>query len=107
MLKSVAQYLNSPFECGVCGLKVAANTVACPSCGADDKTGLREDTTDVNTAEELGIFDEESYDYDDVIARELGMDSSGRKVREIHSVWWVTAIVLLLVLLITAFFYQW
>jgi hypothetical protein len=54
-------YLNSPFECGVCGKKLAANARVCLGCGADEKTGLREDTWGTDAASELGFIDEEPF----------------------------------------------
>ena len=81
--------------------------MSCPECGADEKTGLRTDTSETDAVAALGMFDEEGFDYDEFLARELGQTKSGKKVREIHSIWWVTGIVLLLALLLGAFFYRW
>ena len=68
-------YLNSPFSCGVCGKRLAANTLACPHCGADENTGLRDSTWDTDAASELEFFDDEAFDYDAYLQSEFGEDA--------------------------------
>lgn len=74
-----------PEICPVCGVDVPRNALACPECGADDRSGWRED------ADEAEIPDED-FDYDAFLEREFG---NGSKPRGIHPIWWITAIVLL------------
>ncbi|MDA0812121.1 MAG: hypothetical protein O3C21_07015 [Verrucomicrobia bacterium] len=95
-------YLNSPFECGVCGKKLAANALVCPGCGADGKTGLREDTWGTDAASELEFFDEEGFDYDAFLEEEFGKDGKGKKKHHLHPVWWAVGILLLIALLYAA-----
>lgn len=80
-------YHNSSFECGVCGEQVPANAVVCPSCGADENTGLREDTRETDPLSELGLFDEEAYDYDEFLEREFGEDRKGDRRSHLHPIW--------------------
>ncbi len=80
-----------PEVCPVCGEDVPRNALACPECGADERSGWRED------ADEAGAdpgLDEDDFDYDEFVAREFG----GNRPRPsgISPVWWVTALVLLI-----------
>ena len=95
-------YLNSPFYCGVCGKKLPSKTLACPGCGADEQTGLRGETSETDAGSELGILDEEAFDYEQFLEEEFGENSSGRPKRHLHPIWWIAGIVLLLSLLLMA-----
>jgi hypothetical protein len=98
-------YLNSPFECGVCGKKLAANARVCLGCGADEKTGLREDTWGTDAASELGFIDEEGFDYDAFLEEEFGKDGKDGKAKKkhhLHPVWWAVGIFLLIAMLYAA-----
>ena len=87
----------APETCPNCGVDVPRHAKACPECGADEKTGWSESAH----AENLGIPDE-NFDYDKFVEEEFG---SGRaKPRGIHWVWWLTA--LLLVVLFVFFFFR-
>ena len=86
----------SPDVCPNCGAKVPPGAQACPECGSDEKTGWSEQARYDN----LGLPDEH-FDYDDFAKREFG----GERVvpRGIHWVWWVTALVLVLLFLLFFF----
>lgn len=75
----------SPPICPVCGEEVPPRALACPECGADHRSGWREDGED-----------EESFDYEEFVEREFG---SGPRSPRIHPLWIGTAIVLLLAFL--------
>jgi hypothetical protein len=89
-------YLNSPFECGVCGRKLPASAIVCSGCGADEKTGLREDTWDTDASSELGIIDEEGFDYDEFIKEEFDQDGETKKRRFLHPVWIIVGVLLVI-----------
>ncbi|MGC1479903.1 MAG: zinc ribbon domain-containing protein [Chthoniobacterales bacterium] len=78
-----------PEVCPVCGEDVPRRALACPECGADERSGWREDADEVGA--DLGLDDDE-FDYDEFVQREFG---GGTKPKGISPVWWVTAIVLL------------
>lgn len=80
-----------PFECPICGNRVPAKAKACPSCGACDKTGWNEDAT---AADGLDLPDED-FDYDKFTQEEFG---TPRKRQGIKLVWWITAVVLLVLM---------
>ena len=84
-----------PETCPNCGADIPPNARACPDCGSDEKTGW----SDSACAGRLGIPDE-NFDYNEFVKEEFG----GRSVkpRGIHWLWWVTALVLVLLFL---FFY--
>jgi len=86
----------TPEICPNCGALVPRRAKACPACGADEKTGW----SDSAEADRLGIPDE-NFDYDKFVQDEFG----GRaKPRGIHWVWWLTA--LLLVVLFLFFWFR-
>lgn len=87
-----------PEVCPVCGEDVPRNALACPECGADERSGWREDADD---ADGLGL-DDDDFDYDDFVQREFGGGSP--RPRGIQPIWWVTAVVLLLAFLLWAVF---
>ena len=82
--------LTAPEICPVCGEDVPRNALACPECGADHNSGWREDAE--VTASALGLPDEE-FDYDRFVQEEFG---EGAKPAGVKTVWWITAILLLL-----------
>ncbi len=78
----------APETCPVCGDDVPRGALACPECGADHDSGWREDVV----TSELGLADDE-FDYDAFVQEEFG---TAVKPRGIKPIWWVTAIVLIL-----------
>jgi len=82
----------TPEVCPNCGATVPRRAKACPECGADEETGW----SDSAQAAHLGI-PEEHFDYQKYVAEEFG---KGRlKPRGLHWIWWVTALVLIGLLL--------
>jgi hypothetical protein len=88
----MARYHNSPvpkfFSCNVCGDDVPTKALACPSCGADERTGLRGEN---ESEDALGLEDE--FSYDEFMKREF--PSTIGRPAGLHWVWWVTGIILL------------
>jgi hypothetical protein len=82
----------APGICPVCGEDVPRGALACPECGADEKSGWREDAERYD-----GVDLPDEFDYDEFTRREFG---SSRKPAGISTVWWVTAIVLVLLTLL-------
>ena len=80
--------LKSPEVCPVCGEDVPRGCLACPACGADHNSGWRIDA-DAYDALDLP---EEDFDYDEFARREFG---SALKPPGIKMIWWITAIILL------------
>jgi len=81
-----------PETCPNCGADVPRNAKACPGCGADEKTGW----SDSACASNLGIPDEH-FDYGEFVKEEF--DTARVKPRGIHWLWWLTALVLVLLFL--------
>jgi hypothetical protein len=81
-----------PETCPNCGADVPRNAQACPGCGADENTGW----SDSAYAENLGIPDEH-FNHDEFVKEEFG--GTQVKPRGVHWVWWLTALVLVLLLL--------
>ena len=82
----------SPEICPVCGEDVPAGALACPECGADEKSGWREDAERYD-----GVDLPDEFDYDEFARREFG---TSPKPPSISVAWWVTAIVLLVLTLL-------
>jgi RNA polymerase subunit RPABC4/transcription elongation factor Spt4 len=80
-----------PETCPNCGADVPRKAKACPECGADENTGWSESAY----ASNLGI-PEENFDYDNFVKEEFGRET---KPRGISWLWWITALILLVVLL--------
>lgn len=90
-------YLNSkpktPEVCPVCGEDVPPRALACPECGADHKSGWREDAGS-------GSVDlpDEDFNYDEFVEKEFG---NSAKSLGIKPIWWITAIVVLALTVLT------
>jgi RNA polymerase subunit RPABC4/transcription elongation factor Spt4 len=81
-----------PEICPNCGAIVPPNAKACPECGSDEKTGW----SDSAYADKLGIPDE-NFDYDKFVKEEFS--PAHPKPSGIHWIWWVTALILVLLFL--------
>ncbi|PAW79831.1 MAG: hypothetical protein B9S32_00445 [Verrucomicrobia bacterium Tous-C9LFEB] len=77
-----------PGDCPVCGEFVPKQAKACPGCGADAKSGWQED----DAHDGLDLPDAE-FDYNAFVAEEFGGNPT-RKTN-LHPVWWITAVVLI------------
>jgi uncharacterized membrane protein YvbJ len=82
----------SPEVCPNCGALVPRKAKCCPECGADEETGWSESAQAAN----LGIPDDQ-FDYDEFVKEEFGHRP---KPGGIHWVWWITALILLLIFLL-------
>lgn len=91
----------TPEVCPVCGEDVPPRALACPECGADHRSGWREDAAVYDGA---GLPDEGDgeFDYDAFVREEFGGGTGGRTGR-LKPIWWVTAVVLLVIFVVIAF----
>lgn len=97
-------YLNSrprtPEVCPVCGEEVPPKALACPACGSDHNTGWKHGA---DHEDGLDLPEETEFDYTEFVSREFG---SGRKPwGGLHPLWWLTAVILLLLTLLTFAFF--
>ena len=81
----------APEICPVCGEDIPRKALACPECGADHNSGWREDA---DATDALGGT-EDDFDYEQFVQEEFG---DAAKPRGIKTIWWISAIVLLLAL---------
>ncbi len=72
------------------------NALACRECGADHHSGWR---LEADADDALGEA-EEDFDYNEFVQNEFG---SSIKPRGISTVWWITAVVVLVALLLFYF----
>ena len=93
MPRTKRQQPAAPEVCPVCGEDVPRGALACPECGADHRSGWREDAA-VYDGVDAG---EDDFDYDRFVAEEFG---SSPKPAGTKTIWWVTAVVLLLALVL-------
>ena len=96
MAKDKQRRLKAPAVCPVCGEDVPRNALGCPECGADHKSGWRQDA---------GTYDgvdlpADDFDYNEFIQKEFG---SSVKPAGIKLIWWITAIVILIVSVVIYF----
>ena len=88
--------LPAPDICPVCGEDVPRGSLTCPECGADHKSGWRENA-DIYDALDLP---EEDFNHGEFVRKEFG---TAQKSAGIRTVWSIAAIVLIVVLLIIYF----
>jgi len=79
--------MKTPEICPVCGEEVPTGASACPECGADERSGWREEMVDG-----LDLPDEE-FDYGDFVKKEFGPEV---KPAGIGWAWWAAAVAALL-----------
>jgi hypothetical protein len=80
----------TPEICPVCGEDVPPRALACPECGADHNSGWREDAESYDGVD----LPDQDFNYDEFVRREFG---SNVKPAGIKTVWWLTAILLIVV----------
>ena len=97
MAKSKSTRLNAPEVCPVCGEDVPRGSLACPECGADHNSGWREDA---HTYDAVDLPDGD-FDYDEFVRQEF---RSVPKAAGPRTIWWITAI-LLIIAFIAIYFY--
>jgi predicted nucleic acid-binding Zn ribbon protein len=88
-----------PGDCPVCSEFVPQGRKSCLACGADERSGWRDDQED-EAGYNPDVPDEE-FNYDAFVKDEFGDDSP--KPRNLRLVWWIAGILLLLALLIGTF----
>jgi len=88
MARNKATRLKTPDVCPVCGEDVPRGALACPECGADHNSGWREDADTYNGLD----LPEEDFDHDEFVRREFG---SPLKPAGMKTIWWVTAILII------------
>ena len=76
----------TPAVCPVCGESVPRGALACPECGADHRSGWREDADSAD-------LPDDSFDYGEFVKNEFG---TSIRPGGIKPVWWVTAVILIL-----------
>ena len=72
-----------PEYCPVCGEDVPKGALACPECGADHRSGWRDDAVDEES--------EAEFHYDTFVRDEFG--KTPVKPAHLPAFWWVAAIV--------------
>lgn len=72
----------------MCGEDVPRGAHACPKCGADHRSGWREDAGAYDAVD----LPDEDFDYDEFAKREFG---GSPKPSGIKTLWWITAILVL------------
>ncbi|MDQ2660229.1 MAG: zinc ribbon domain-containing protein [Verrucomicrobiota bacterium] len=87
----------APEICPVCGEDVPPRALACPECGADEKSGWREDAENLDGLE----LPDDDFDYERFVQEEFARSP---KPAGINRVWWITAIVILFAL-VAVYFY--
>ncbi len=86
----------TPKVCPVCGEDVPPKSLSCPECGSCHKTGWKEDA---DVYDGLDLPDDE-FDYDDFVSREFGTKDRNVKPAGMSPLWWFTAILLFIILLV-------
>lgn len=83
----------TPEVCPVCNEEVPSGALACPECGADHKSGWREEA---DAYDGLNLPDDD-FNYDDFVKQEFG---SRVKPAGLKMVWWVAGILLIVALML-------
>jgi hypothetical protein len=87
----------TPDVCPVCSEDVPRGALACPECGADHSSGWREDA---DAYDALDLPDED-FNYEKFVQEEFG---SALKAAGVKTVWWISAIVLIVALIVIYFY---
>jgi predicted RNA-binding Zn-ribbon protein involved in translation (DUF1610 family) len=89
-----------PDECANCGAAIPRNARACPECGADERTGWRDN--DATRYDGLDLPDEAS-ESDEPDDRSLAAmrRKRARKVNGVPWYWWVVGVALLVIIALT------
>jgi hypothetical protein len=82
-----------PKVCPVCGEDVPPKAMACPECGACHNSGWKEDA---DVYDGLDLPDDD-FDYDEFVKKEFGGSNSNPVTG--NAIWWVTGLVLFIILL--------
>jgi hypothetical protein len=91
----------APEYCPNCSAPVPPRARACPECGADEKTGWSQ------AAEEDPLnLESDDFDYEEFSAREFGTPSRAGKKPKAKPLWWLVALILLIVFLFGAFLWR-
>jgi hypothetical protein len=80
-----------PGECPACGAMVHRGARACPDCGADDRSGWRDDA-----AHDGLDLPDGSFDYAAFVREEFGRGPA--RPRGVAPLWWITGLVLVVLL---------
>ena len=80
----------APGVCPVCGEDVPRGARACPECGADHNSGWRQDAESYDGLD----LPDDNFDYDEFVRREF---PSKVRPQGIKTIWWITAILVLLI----------
>jgi len=76
-----------PGDCPICGSWVRKGAKACPDCGADDRSGWRDEAA----SDGLDLPDGD-FDYDRFVENEWG---NRKTPRGGSLIWWITGVILL------------
>lgn len=83
----------APQVCPVCGEDVPRGAVACPECGADHNSGWAEEA---GSYDALGLPDD-GFNYEEFVEQEFG---SSPKPAGLKAIWWITAVLVLAVVIL-------
>jgi hypothetical protein len=95
--KTMAAAFKPPGQCPACGEWIPRKAVACDCCGACELSGWK---GDAEVYDGVDLPEDDDFDYDDFIAREFG--SGKAKKKPMSTVWWITAAVLLAIMVYSA-----
>lgn len=84
-----------PGDCPICGARVRKGAKACPDCGADDRSGWRDEAAE----DGLNLPDSE-FDYDRFVENEWGRPE---KSPGGSALGWIAGVILLAALLVYFF----
>jgi hypothetical protein len=88
----------APQTCPVCGEDVPRNALACPECGADHKSGWKEDA---DAYDGVDLPDDDNFNYDEFVKQEFG---SQTKPSGIKTIWWIVGIILMVAFIVMYFY---
>jgi len=84
--------MKTPETCPNCDADVPRGALACPACGADERTGWNDRADSQRTADRLGIPDDE-FDYDEFVKAEFGEQrTNNAKTPGVSWLGWLVAV---------------
>jgi ribosomal protein L40E len=95
------------FACPHCGADVQSDAKVCRNCGSDDETGWSEDADVWGAGIDAGYGDDDDFDYDEFVERELPEHATAPPGKLLKRWAWRAIVALVCIALLRAVLVRW